>query len=159
MLHISRHYCTHWDSNMFRIVNLFFKSGSSFKSLFISVWNIFSLFQKYFNNNNKNNNSMPPISPTLVRHPFHQRWSPTPPTLHTLEHHSRQHATTPPTLARHPRQHEQHAMSLTQKNNVHMTISICWIPSLSSFVLLDFSFVLNIYLLSISAEVGTHFYS
>ena len=83
-LHISGHICPNLDSDIFRILvlpvqvmqHLLFKSGSSFKSVFRSVWNIFLfLFWKWtfkivffeivFNNNN-NNNSIPS---TLARHP------------------------------------------------------------------------------------------
>ena len=39
-----------------------------------------------------------------------------------------------------------------------MTMSSWWIPYLSTFLLLDFSFVLNTCLLSILDEGGTHFF-
>ena len=58
--------------------HLLFETGSSFKSLFKSVWIIYSFFFKrkhstffssrYFNNNSYNNNNMPP---TLARHLSH----------------------------------------------------------------------------------------
>ena len=38
-----------------------------------------------------------------------------------------------------------------------MTISIWWIPSLSSFLLLDFSFILNTYSLSYQLKGGHTF--
>ena len=57
---------------------LLFKTGSSFKSLFKSIWIIYSFFFKrkhstffssrYFNNNSYNNNNM---QPTLARHLSH----------------------------------------------------------------------------------------
>ena len=57
-LHISRHIFPHWISDILRILalpvqgmqgsnvnqHLLFKSGSSFKSLFRSIWNIFLNF-------------------------------------------------------------------------------------------------------------------
>ena len=104
--------------------HLLFKSGSSFKSLFKSFWNIVpSLFQNqtlkifssgyYFNNNN--NNNMPP---TLERHSHYSRKHTTHPYSRqhvTLTTHANQHAfrastpPTPTTLAYHPRKYATHA--------------------------------------------------
>ena len=132
-LHISRHI---WDSDIFRILalpvqtwnyntnynsmvqsnvkqHLLFKSGSSFESLFRSIWNIFSFLSTY--------HFFLQDSISILRiacnphyhttHPAHATHASTPPIPPTLAPHPRKHAThvthasippMPHTLARHP---------------------------------------------------------
>ena len=81
--------------------HLLLKSGSSFKSIFKSIWNIFSICFKnrhsafcssgqYFNNINNNNNNM---SSMFACHSCHTK-TPLPlPTLNKLARHPRQYVT------------------------------------------------------------------
>ena len=134
-LHISRHI---WDSDIFRILalpvqtwnyntnynsmvqsnikqHLLFKSGSSFESLFRSIWNIFS-FLKTLHFFLQDSISILRITTIIAcnqryhtTHPTHATHASTtliPPTLacHPRKHAAHvTHASTPPTQARHPR--------------------------------------------------------
>ena len=134
-LHISRHI---WDTDIFRILtlpvktwnyntnynsmvqsnvkqHLLFKSGSSFESLFRSIWNIFSFLNtKLF----FLQDSISILKITIIiacnpryhtTHPTHATHASTPPIPPTLARHPCKHAThvihnsTPPTQARHTR--------------------------------------------------------
>ena len=123
--------------------HLLLNSSSSFKSLFRSIWKIFShlcfkskhstFFSSgtYFNNSNSNNNSVPP---TLTRHPRYTRWHAT--------HASR--TPTPQTLARHQRKHSIHGTHASTNSMPFLKLIATRFTLASVFILLQSSLLKSV---------------
>ena len=93
-LHIARHICAHWDSDIFRILALPVQSNVKQQLLFKSGSFHFCKSKHFFL---QDSNSIITITIIIACNPRYHTTHPT-------------HASTPPTQARHPRHPSKHAI-------------------------------------------------